>query len=160
MCRLLNQISPPQSARISNSSIKYRVSGGHLRHIAPRQHSGNLRKCWSGGEPFATLFGRPEVWTQYPSAYEAHALTVRPSRWKLLLLILLNQFSINCIFENITHQIWTLTNLPLISISLTLKSIPEKKKNMRKNCMWKNIFRMLIFLGCWSRSCFKALRDI
>jgi len=28
--------------------------GAHLRVIAPRQHS-YLRRCWSGGEPFATL---------------------------------------------------------------------------------------------------------
>jgi len=28
--------------------------GAHLHVITPRQH-GYLRRCWSGGEPFATL---------------------------------------------------------------------------------------------------------
>jgi len=51
------------------------------RHAALKQHS-YLRRCWSGGEPFATLC---KIWTvrdlnSKPPTHEARALTVWPTR--------------------------------------------------------------------------------
>jgi len=65
----------------------------YIRHITPKlvtsmrcpspRHSIYLRKCWSGGEPFATLC---KIWPVgnlnfRPPTHVALALTVRPSRW-------------------------------------------------------------------------------
>jgi len=46
--------------------------GAHLHVIMPRQHS-YLRRCWSGGKPFATLC---KIWPAWYSNSRPQAITV------------------------------------------------------------------------------------
>jgi len=59
----------------------------------PRQHS-YLRRCWSGGEPFATLC---KIWpvrdlNSRPPAYKVRAITVSSLRWLFSIVYRIYQY--------------------------------------------------------------------
>jgi len=56
----------------SMTDIVVVLYGAHLHVITQRQHS-YLHRCWSGGEPFATLC---KIWPAWDSNSRPQAITV------------------------------------------------------------------------------------